>query len=312
MLLSWDCGAEPTSPPRRRQGRRTAVVRAGDAATIRGANQPAEADVQRTCRWMASMPQLWPRTAGPSPGLNPSPSSAWLAREGQCVMSNTETHSPAVDCAAPAEHDPEHVQLVEPKDVQPGGEDALKVRRTLPSLRRSFVGAWCFVSGSCRKWRWAPSIRAYGHGRADERTAGHRCRRQRRHQHGARSRQRSRLTLTSAHQRWGRALLPGEPSTSGTRLSRAAEQAIADGRSNVHAHNVRDGERGRPHRVQLPMMSRAERMAGPSPQTRQVPFSTRIKVTKVMGVRYDSNTWDAAATSGTNRMNAIWSAASTA
>jgi len=169
------------------------VVRAGDAATIRGANQPAEADVQRTCRWMASMPQLWPRTAGPSPGLNPSPSSAWLAREGQCVMSNTETHSPAVDCAAPAEHDPEHVQLVEPKDVQPGGEDALKVRRTLPSLRRSFVGAWCFVSGSCRKWRWAPSIRAYGHGRADERTAGHRCRRQRRHQHGARSRQRSRL-----------------------------------------------------------------------------------------------------------------------
>jgi len=60
-------------------------------------------------------------------------------------MSNTETRSPVLDCVAPAEHDPEHVQLVEPKDVQLGGEDALKVRRTLPSLRRSFVGAWCFV-----------------------------------------------------------------------------------------------------------------------------------------------------------------------
>ena len=60
-------------------------------------------------------------------------------------MSNTEVRSPVLDCAAPAEHDPEHVQRVEPKDVPLGGEDALKVRRTLPSLRRSFVGAWCFV-----------------------------------------------------------------------------------------------------------------------------------------------------------------------
>ena len=60
-------------------------------------------------------------------------------------MSNTETRSAVLDCTAPAEHDPEHVQSVEPKDVQLGPEDALKVRRTLPSLRRSFVGAWCFV-----------------------------------------------------------------------------------------------------------------------------------------------------------------------
>lgn len=73
----------------------------------------------------------------------------------------------------------------------------------LPMQAWPEAAAWCFVSGSCRKWRWAPSIRAYGHGRADERTAGHRCRRQRRHQHGARSRQRSRLTLTSAHSRRG-------------------------------------------------------------------------------------------------------------
>ena len=60
-------------------------------------------------------------------------------------MSNTETRSEILDCGLPSEHDPEHVQLIEPKDVQLGGEDALKVRRTLPSLRRSFVGAWCFV-----------------------------------------------------------------------------------------------------------------------------------------------------------------------
>ncbi|MBI4901308.1 MAG: pirin family protein, partial [Actinobacteria bacterium] len=60
-------------------------------------------------------------------------------------MSNTETRSPVVDCVAHDGHDPEHVQLIEPKDVHLGGEDALRVRRTLPSLRRSFVGAWCFV-----------------------------------------------------------------------------------------------------------------------------------------------------------------------
>ena len=60
-------------------------------------------------------------------------------------MSNTETRSKVLDCGVPAEHDPEHVQVIEPKDVQLGSEDALKVRRTLPSLRRSFVGAWCFV-----------------------------------------------------------------------------------------------------------------------------------------------------------------------
>jgi redox-sensitive bicupin YhaK (pirin superfamily) len=60
-------------------------------------------------------------------------------------MSNTEARSEVLDCGIPSEHDPEHVQLIEPKDVQLGSEDALKVRRTLPSLRRSFVGAWCFV-----------------------------------------------------------------------------------------------------------------------------------------------------------------------
>ncbi len=60
-------------------------------------------------------------------------------------MSNTEARSEVVDCVVPDEHDPEHVQVVEPKEVALGGEDALRVRRTLPSLRRSFVGAWCFV-----------------------------------------------------------------------------------------------------------------------------------------------------------------------
>ena len=37
------------------------------------------------------------------------------------------------------------MQVIEPKEVALGGTDALRVRRTLPSLRRSFVGAWCFA-----------------------------------------------------------------------------------------------------------------------------------------------------------------------
>jgi len=60
-------------------------------------------------------------------------------------MSNTETRSEILDCVVPSEHDAGHVQTIEPKEVQLGGADALTVRRTLPSLRRSFVGAWCFV-----------------------------------------------------------------------------------------------------------------------------------------------------------------------
>ena len=60
-------------------------------------------------------------------------------------MSNVEARSEVVDCVVPDEHDPDHVLLLEPKDVQLGGADALRVRRTLPSLRRSFVGAWCFA-----------------------------------------------------------------------------------------------------------------------------------------------------------------------
>lgn len=60
-------------------------------------------------------------------------------------MSNTESRSELVDCAVPEDHDPEQIQLIEPKDVALGGADALRVRRTLPSLRRSFVGAWCFA-----------------------------------------------------------------------------------------------------------------------------------------------------------------------
>ena len=60
-------------------------------------------------------------------------------------MSNVEARSEVVDCIVGGDHDPEHVQLIEPKDVTLGDADALRVRRTLPSLRRSFVGAWCFV-----------------------------------------------------------------------------------------------------------------------------------------------------------------------
>ena len=60
-------------------------------------------------------------------------------------VSNTETNAPAFDCPVPVEHHPGQVDTYPPKDVALGGEDALRVRRTLPNLRRSFVGAWCFV-----------------------------------------------------------------------------------------------------------------------------------------------------------------------
>lgn len=60
-------------------------------------------------------------------------------------MSNTEIRSVVLDCPVADRHDPEHVQIIEPKAVDLGGQDALRVRRTLPSLRRSFVGAWCFA-----------------------------------------------------------------------------------------------------------------------------------------------------------------------
>ena len=59
-------------------------------------------------------------------------------------MSNTETRAEVHECVTDAAHDPREIQRIEPKSVQLG-EDALKVRRTLPSLRRSFVGAWCFA-----------------------------------------------------------------------------------------------------------------------------------------------------------------------
>ena len=60
-------------------------------------------------------------------------------------MSNREKNPELVECPADDHHQPSEVQLLPPKDVPLGGEDAMRVRRTLPSLRRSFVGAWCFV-----------------------------------------------------------------------------------------------------------------------------------------------------------------------
>lgn len=60
-------------------------------------------------------------------------------------MSNTETRPAVLDCPAGEHHDADHIQVIQPKDVKLGADDAMKVRRTLPSLRRSFVGAWCFV-----------------------------------------------------------------------------------------------------------------------------------------------------------------------
>ena len=58
-------------------------------------------------------------------------------------MSNTEPH-PQVVVHEGAEHC-DGIETYPPKQVPLGGPDAMRVRRTLPNLRRSFVGAWCFV-----------------------------------------------------------------------------------------------------------------------------------------------------------------------
>lgn len=58
-------------------------------------------------------------------------------------MSNPDPNPPMVDCAHETPHDPAAVQHIAPKDLTLGGD--FRVRRTLPSLERSFVGAWCFV-----------------------------------------------------------------------------------------------------------------------------------------------------------------------
>ena len=60
-------------------------------------------------------------------------------------MSNPERAPQWRDCQPDQHHPAEEVQSIRPKKVPLGGEDALTVRRTLPSLTRSFVGAWCFV-----------------------------------------------------------------------------------------------------------------------------------------------------------------------
>ena len=60
-------------------------------------------------------------------------------------MSNTETDPDVRVCEHGAQQPPTQVDTYPPKDVPLGGEDALRVRRTLPNMSRSFVGAWCFI-----------------------------------------------------------------------------------------------------------------------------------------------------------------------
>ncbi|MFZ1410065.1 MAG: pirin family protein [Micropruina sp.] len=61
-------------------------------------------------------------------------------------MSNNESHPLLVDCRHEDGHTPSEIQIVPPKQVELGAPgQGLGVRRTLPSLQRSFVGAWCFV-----------------------------------------------------------------------------------------------------------------------------------------------------------------------
>ena len=60
-------------------------------------------------------------------------------------MSNNELDPGWRDCEPDRHHPPSEVVALEPKPVPLGGPDAMRVRRTLPQLTRSFVGAWCFV-----------------------------------------------------------------------------------------------------------------------------------------------------------------------
>ena len=60
-------------------------------------------------------------------------------------MSNTETDPVVRVCEHGEPHPAGQVDTYRPKDVALGPEDALRVRRTLPNMSRSFVGAWCFV-----------------------------------------------------------------------------------------------------------------------------------------------------------------------
>ena len=59
-------------------------------------------------------------------------------------MSNAEVDPLETVCAAGASRGA-GVELIEPRDVPLGGLRAMRVRRTLPQRRRSFVGAWCFL-----------------------------------------------------------------------------------------------------------------------------------------------------------------------
>lgn len=68
-------------------------------------------------------------------------------------MSNRNRDPDLLDCTHEPRHDPHWVQKVPPREIELGAD--FPVRRTLPSLARSFVGAWCFIdhygpeSGRC-------------------------------------------------------------------------------------------------------------------------------------------------------------------
>lgn len=60
-------------------------------------------------------------------------------------MSNTETSPQLLDCGH-EDHGPTEIQQLQPRMVSLGeGPSAMTVRRTIPQLERSFVGAWCFA-----------------------------------------------------------------------------------------------------------------------------------------------------------------------
>lgn len=57
-------------------------------------------------------------------------------------MTNLDAHPAELVCRRTEHGEP---QLIDPREVPLGGIRAMRVRRTLPSRARSFIGHWCFV-----------------------------------------------------------------------------------------------------------------------------------------------------------------------
>lgn len=75
-------------------------------------------------------------------------------------MNSTEADPDIRVCQHGERHRASQVDTYPPKEVTLGSEDAMRVRRTLPNMSRSFVGAWCLIDHTgprgARAWTCRP------------------------------------------------------------------------------------------------------------------------------------------------------------